>query len=70
MNNLFHIEYVYNSIFFLYAFFLTSTISNAGLSISLAFLLMILISIFVKREVNIQIPDKVYLVLYTIFLED
>lgn len=67
MNNLFHIEYVYNSIFFLYAFFLTSTISNAGLSISLAFLLMILISIFVKREVNIQIPDKVYLVLYTIF---
>lgn len=50
MSKMFHIEYLYSGIFFLYVFFLTSTISNAGLSISLALLLLVLITLFIKKE--------------------
>ena len=56
-----------NIFLFLYALFLTSRLSNAGMSISVSLLCIVLIYVYVKRFKKFILPDTTFLILYVIF---
>ena len=56
-----------NLCIFLYIMFLTSTVSNAGLSISLGLLGVSLIYIYIREKKKIIWPDTKFLIIYVIF---
>ena len=66
-----YIEKSYKIFFFLFVFFLTSTISNAGYSIAMGGVAVCLLISFFKRHDEFQLynvlPDKNYLMVYGVF---
>lgn len=52
---------------FLYALFLTSRLSNAGISISVGLLCIVLIYVYIKRFKKFILPNTTFLILYVIF---
>lgn len=66
-----YIENVHKVFLFLYVFFVTSTLSNAGRSISLGGLLICLAYSFFKKRAELHysnlLPNKNYLIIYGIF---
>ena len=52
---------------FLYALFLTSRVSNAGMSISVCLLCIALVYVYIKQFKKIIVPDTHFLLLYGIF---
>ncbi len=52
---------------FFYALFLTSTLSNAGVSISLSLLFIVTIYLYIKNFKKILWPDKTFLTVYMVF---
>lgn len=56
-----------NLFLFLYALFLTSRLSNAGISISVGLLCIVLIYVYIKRFKKFILPDTTFLILYVIF---
>ena len=56
-----------NLFLFLYALFLTSRLSNAGISISVGLLCIVLIYVYIKRFKKFILPNTTFLILYVIF---
>lgn len=56
-----------NIFLFLYTTFLISTLSNAGVSISVSLLCVVIIYLYVKNFKKILWPDKTFLAIYIVF---
>ena len=56
-----------NIFLFLYTTFLISTLSNAGVSISVSLLCVVIIYLYVKNFKKIVWPDKTFLAIYIVF---
>lgn len=59
--------FIKNIFLFLYALFLTSRVSNAGISISVCLLCIALVYVYIKQFKKIIVPDTHFLLLYGIF---
>ena len=61
------IRYAWYSVIFLYLFFLTTTISNAGTSISMGCSIFLTGYMYCKQKIKVELPDKNFIYPYFFF---